>query len=111
MDQLTVDTNGDGKPDAADGVIDDNDKVMLGKGFPDFTYGITLNASYKGFDLTVFGTGAEGNSIFNCLTRIDRPRANRLKIFITIDGIPRIQMLLNRDQIVIMKINIGSVAI
>ncbi len=81
VDQLTVDTNGDGKPDAADGVIDDNDKVMLGKGFPDFTYGITLNASYKGFDLTVFGTGAEGNSIFNCLTRIDRPRANRLKIF------------------------------
>ena len=48
VDQLTVDTNGDGKPDAADGVIDDNDKVMLGKGFPDFTYGITLNASYKG---------------------------------------------------------------
>lgn len=31
--------------------------------------------------MTVFGTGAEGNSIFNCLTRIDRPRANRLKIF------------------------------
>jgi TonB-linked SusC/RagA family outer membrane protein len=81
VDQLTVDTNGDGKPDTADGIIDDNDKVMLGKGFPDFTYGITLNASYKGLDLTVFGTGAEGNSIFNCLTRIDRPRANRLKIF------------------------------
>jgi TonB-linked SusC/RagA family outer membrane protein len=81
VDQLTVDTNGDGKPDAADGSITDDDKVMLGSGIPDFTYGITVNAAYKGFDLTIFGTGSEGNDVYNNLTRIDRPRGNKLKIF------------------------------
>ena len=41
------------------GTIDDKDKVYLGSAIPDFTYGITLNAAYKGFDLTVFGSGGE----------------------------------------------------
>jgi len=81
VDQLTVDTNGDGKPDMADGSITDDDKVMLGSGIPDFTYGVTINASYKGFDLLLFGAGSEGNDIYNCLTRIDRPRGNKLKVF------------------------------
>ena len=39
---------------------------------PSFTYGITLNASYKGFDLTVFGTGAAGNDVFMCIQRPDK---------------------------------------
>lgn len=73
-DPVFVDTNNDGS-------ITDDDKVMLGSGIPDFTYGITINASYKSFDLTLFGTGSEGNEIYNCLTRIDRPRGNRLSIF------------------------------
>ncbi len=64
-----------------DSAITDDDKVMLGSGIPDFTYGITVNASYKGFDLTVFGAGSQGNDVYNCLTRIDRPRGNKLKIF------------------------------
>ncbi|MCW0482070.1 TonB-dependent receptor [Gaoshiqia sediminis] len=81
VDQLTVDTDSDGKPDTADGSITDDDKVMLGSGIPDFTYGITISASYKGFDLVLFGTGSEGNDIYNALTRIDRPRGNKLKIF------------------------------
>ena len=34
----------------------DEDKQELGSGIPKFTYGITRNAEYKGFDLTVFGT-------------------------------------------------------
>lgn len=42
------------------GTIDDKDKVYLGSAIPDFTYGITLNAAYKGFDLTVFGSGSHG---------------------------------------------------
>jgi len=69
-----VDTNNDGS-------ITDDDKVMLGSGIPDFTYGLTLNAAYKSFDLTVFGTGSQGNDVFNALTRIDRPRGNKLLIF------------------------------
>ena len=73
-DPVFVDTNKDGS-------ITDDDKVMLGSGIPDFTYGLTLNASYKNFDFTVFGTGSQGNDVFNCLTRIDRPRGNKLAIF------------------------------
>jgi hypothetical protein len=52
-DQLTVDTNGDGIPDEADGVINTDDRVILGNSFPSFTFGGDLNMEYKGFDLTV----------------------------------------------------------
>lgn len=52
-DQLTVDTNGDGIPDQADGKINPDDRVTLGNPFPTLSYGINLNAEYKGFDLAV----------------------------------------------------------
>ncbi len=54
----------------------DEDKQDLGSGIPTFTYGITLNAEYKGFDLTVFGTGAAGNKIYNLMVSADRPLIN-----------------------------------
>ncbi len=54
----------------------DNDKQDLGVGIPKFTYGITLNAEYKGFDLTIFGTGAAGNKIYNLMVSADRPLLN-----------------------------------
>ncbi|MDR1120178.1 MAG: TonB-dependent receptor [Dysgonamonadaceae bacterium] len=49
------------------GTYDNADKMELGKPMPDITYGITLNAAWKGLDLLVFGTGASGNSIFSAL--------------------------------------------
>lgn len=49
----------------ADGFISDGDKTYIGKGIPDVSYGITLNAAWKGFDLVVFGSGAAGFQIFN----------------------------------------------
>lgn len=52
-DQLTVDTDGDGVMDAGDGVINADDRVIIGDQFPRFTYGINLNAGYKGFDLGI----------------------------------------------------------
>jgi TonB-linked SusC/RagA family outer membrane protein len=61
-----------------DGVINDSDRTMIGSAIPDFTYGLTLSAAYKGFDLTVFGTGSQGADIFMCLTRGDRLQANIL---------------------------------
>ena len=64
-----------------DGVINDSDRTMIGSGIPDFTYGITLTAAWKGLDLTVFGSGSQGNDIFACTTRGDRLTANILKIF------------------------------
>ena len=71
VDQMTVDTDGDGTFDAGDGVITDADKTMIGKGMADYTYGITFNAAYKGFDVIVFGTGSVGNDIYACLNRSD----------------------------------------
>ncbi len=51
-----VDVNGDG-------VINDDDKTELGDPHPDVTMGITLGASYKGFDLSVTGFGAFGQQV------------------------------------------------
>ena len=48
-----VDVNGDG-------VINDDDKTDFGDPHPDITMGITLGASYKGFDLSISGYGAFG---------------------------------------------------
>jgi len=45
------------------GKIDESDKTMIGDPHPDFTYGITLNLAYKGFDLAVTGYGVAGNQI------------------------------------------------
>jgi TonB-linked SusC/RagA family outer membrane protein len=46
-----------------DGVIDDNDRTQVGKPNPDYTFGITLGADYKGFDLSVVASGVTGNDI------------------------------------------------
>jgi len=64
-DQPTVDTNGDGVPDAGDGVINEQDRVYIGNPWPKFTLGFTNTVSYKGFELTAFVTGVFGNDIFN----------------------------------------------
>ncbi len=48
-----------------DGVIDDFDKTILGNPIPDFTYGISLRASYKNFDASIFINGMQGNEIYN----------------------------------------------
>ena len=46
------------------GVINADDKDMIGKAFPDLTYGLTLSMNWKGIDLTVFGNGSYGNDLF-----------------------------------------------
>ncbi len=46
-----------------DGVIDDKDKVNLGNGMPDFTFGFNLGFEYKGFDLSIYANGAIGQQI------------------------------------------------
>ena len=50
-----------------DGTIDGDDKVMIGNPHPDFTYGINLTAGFKGFDLSAFFQGTQGNEIYNTL--------------------------------------------
>ncbi|PWJ57993.1 TonB-linked SusC/RagA family outer membrane protein [Dyadobacter jejuensis] len=65
VDALTVDTNGDGIPDAGDNILNENDRVFAGSGTPDFEIGLNLNASYKNFDLSMQWFGAFGSEIIN----------------------------------------------
>lgn len=50
-DQLTVDTNGDGIPDAGDGFIDQNDRTIIGNPQPKHIGGFSNQFKYKNFDL------------------------------------------------------------
>lgn len=59
-----------------DGVFDENDRTMIGDPTPTWTYGFTIDATYKGFDIVVFGQGVGGNDIFNATRRYDLPTAN-----------------------------------
>ncbi len=59
----------------------DEDKQDLGAGIPKFTYGITINLAYKGFDFSVFGTGAAGNKIYNLMVSADRPLLNGITTY------------------------------
>jgi TonB-linked outer membrane protein, SusC/RagA family len=65
VDQLTVDTDGDGKPDAGDGKIDTSDKTIIGNANPDFTGGFGINAHAYGFDLSANFNFSVGNDIYN----------------------------------------------
>ena len=37
--------------------ITDEDRTILGKDVPDFTYGVNLSLQYKGFEFSMFGQG------------------------------------------------------
>lgn len=52
----------DGVPD---GVIDDNDRTVLGSYLPTFNYGGNLSISYKNFDFSFDIAGQTGNQILN----------------------------------------------
>lgn len=58
-DVIYVDNNNDG-------VIDANDRTMIGNPHPDFTLGLSFNIEWKGIDLSVSGFGAFGQQIFKC---------------------------------------------
>jgi TonB-linked SusC/RagA family outer membrane protein len=59
-----------------DGVITEKDRTYIGKPLPDYTFGITVNLAYKGFDFMAMGQGVTGNQIFQGLRRLDMPKAN-----------------------------------
>ena len=66
-----------------DNEITANDRDFAGSGIPDFTYGLTLNMAYKGFDLLVLGAGSQGAELLYAVTRADALQQNTLKIFYT----------------------------
>jgi len=74
--QMTVSPNGtwagdikfkdisgpNGKPD---GIIDQNDRHIIGNPWPKFTFGFNNSISYKNFDLNIFVIGSIGNDVLN----------------------------------------------
>lgn len=48
-----------------DGVIDDKDRDYIGKGDPEFTYGLNVSLEYKHFDLSFFLQGIQGLQVYN----------------------------------------------
>ena len=53
-----VDVNGNGKIDK-----DDSDKTMIGDPNPDYTLGLNISISYKGFDFSLNGYGSFGQQV------------------------------------------------
>jgi len=47
------------------GIVDDNDKTVIGTPHPKFTYGFALNTSYKTFDLRASFNGSYGNQVLD----------------------------------------------
>ncbi len=61
-------------------LIDSRDMVYLGDPFPHFEYGLTLNAGWKNFDLTVFFQGVGQRSAYMSGIGL-KPFANGANLF------------------------------
>jgi hypothetical protein len=55
------------------GIIDANDRTVIGNPTPDFTYGASVNLNYKGFSLGVDVNGVYGNEIFRTWGSLESP--------------------------------------
>jgi len=73
---IYTDYDADGKRVGTTISPDETDRTYLGKGIPDLTYGLTINLAWKNFDLSIFGNGVAGNSIYPTAFRVDRPSCN-----------------------------------
>jgi len=61
-----------------DGIIDlSNDRTYIGNPFPDFIYGLNLSMAFKGFDLTAFVQGSQGNDVVNAAAGYHVQYSNR----------------------------------
>ena len=73
-DPIFADTDGNG-------IVNDDDQVMVGSGIPDLTYGLTINLKYKSFDFLVFGSGAAGVDVSYAAMRSDNTLQNTLQYY------------------------------
>jgi len=60
-----------------DGIINDDDRTIIGNPTPDITFGFNAGASYKNFNLSLFILGSQGNDVFNGSQRQDLRFTNR----------------------------------
>ena len=50
-----------------DGIVDDLDRTIIGKVVPDLTYGLSVEAMYRGWDFSVFLNGMHNFQVYNHL--------------------------------------------
>jgi TonB-dependent starch-binding outer membrane protein SusC len=86
-DQLTIDSNGDGVMDKADGIIDAKDRVYLGSAIPKLNFGFNVTFYYKKWDLSLFASGSAGYKINSRMYR---------DLMLTTDYINRSVDIMNR---------------
>lgn len=48
-----------------DGTLNEEDRTILGNGFPKFNYGLTIGANYKNFDFSIQTHGVAGQKIYS----------------------------------------------
>lgn len=53
------------------GTIDEGDRTMIGKGTPDWTFGLNFNLAYKNIDFSMLISGQWGNEIADVTRRLD----------------------------------------
>lgn len=59
-----------------DGTISDIDRTNIGKGTPDWTYGLNFQTSWKDIDFSFLISGSIGNDIFDATRRLDLRHVN-----------------------------------
>jgi len=88
--ELDAHVNGEGlplQPEAApgdirfvdvneDGIINEDDRTVIGDPTPSWTYGNDITVRYKAFEVQVFGQGVWGNEIYAANRRFDLQMAN-----------------------------------
>lgn len=62
-----------------DNIIDSRDQTYIGNPWPKLSFGFTNTFSYKGFDLSILLTGAQGNDIYNYL-RYENVNPNNINL-------------------------------
>ena len=88
-----------------DGDIDDDDRGYIGKGTPDWMYGLNINLTYKSFDLGLLFQGVAGVQVFNVTRRTDLAYVNLPKWMLnrwtgegTSNTVPRFTVLEDPNQ-------------
>ena len=54
-----------------DGILDDSDRTYIGKGIPDWTFGLNIGFEWKGIDFNMLLQGQAGVQAFNVTRRTD----------------------------------------
>ena len=82
------------KDQNGDGVINEDDRTVIGNPEPKFTFGIGNTFSYKNFDLTISLSGSYGNDVINYSQRfMGNPRRNTSNLFTSALDYARLELI------------------